>query len=62
MLTKQMVEDRINEPGYIQDIGQIDAETLKALARAVRKGILIKTREPWLGYMPSLKTTYRRGG
>jgi len=58
MLNKQQVQDWINERGYIQNIGQIDTETKKALDRAVRKGKLVKSRIPWLGYMGPAKTTY----
>ena len=63
MFTKQMVENCLNNGECIQDIGQIDADTKKALERAVRKGILTKTRESWFGCMLPLKTTYRiKGG
>jgi len=58
MLNKQQVQDWINKKGHIQNIGQIDAETKKALDKAVRKGILVKSRIPWLGCMGPLKTTY----
>ena len=59
MLTKQDVIDDLNSGETIQNIGQIDADTKKHLEKYVRKGILIKTRERWLGCFGPLKTTYR---
>jgi ribosomal protein S8 len=58
MLTRQQVKDVILSQGYIQDIGQIDDETKKALNRGVKKGQLVKSREPLWGIMAIKKTTY----
>jgi hypothetical protein len=57
-MTKEQVQDFINENGFIQDIGQIDKETRKALDKAVRFGLLVKSREPWCG-ISNPKTTWR---
>jgi hypothetical protein len=58
MLNKQQVQGVINEKGYIQNIGQIDAETKKALNKATKRGFLVKSRVPWLGCYYPLKTTW----
>ena len=57
-LPKNTIIGILHKNGYIQDIGQIDKETKQALNSLIRKGIVQKSREPWLGYVLPPKTTY----
>lgn len=50
--------DQLNE-GVLQDIGQVTNEDRKILRKLRRKGLIAVTREPWLGMLYPLKTTYR---
>ena len=62
MLSIADCQEMLAHKGYIQDIGQIDKDVRKCLDRSVKRGILFKTREQWLGYMGPLKTTWTLKG
>jgi hypothetical protein len=59
MITYQQAIEMINERGYVQNIGQIDDKTRRALDRDVKNGLLVKSREPWAMIVAVNKTTWR---
>lgn len=59
MRTFESLMDDMEAGEYVQDIGQIDKDTRKQLAKLVRKGDLKCFRMRWLGCFGPMKTTWR---
>jgi hypothetical protein len=60
MIDYQQAIAMIDENGYVQNIGQMNDQTKRALDRDVKNGLLIKSREPWAMMVAVYKTTWRR--
>jgi hypothetical protein len=60
-MTTEAVKKILAEEGHVFDIGQIDLETKRLLARLCRSGEVVKERAywPWITSGTCRKTLYR---
>ena len=63
MMLDELILEQLKRDGYWFDIGQLrrQPETLKALTRLTRKGLVIKSRAiwPWITHGTIKKTMYQ---